>query len=111
MQRPCVAADDACSASQKRHQLAESAAKDEGVRVTTCAEQGCGYNVIIRSGINDATQSYRFSEPAAQGCEALGRPALGAPATAGAQDNIMIEALFTQTGTDGHLILLGNLQA
>src|SRR5258708_30401996 len=111
MQRPCVAADDACGTPQERHQFTEIAAVHEGGGIAACANQRRLQVVVARSDVHDAAQAPRFSQLAAQSSETLRGPAFGAPAAPWAQDNVAIQALLAQTGTRSGLLFLRNLQA
>src|SRR5260370_35912360 len=111
MQRPRVAAYDACRAAQECHQLAKTAAIHERSGVTACGKQRSREIVVARSDVDDATQPARFAQLATQSSEALGGPAFGAPAAPWAYDDVAIKDLRQHQRTDVGLGLLRNLQA
>src|ERR1700756_326564 len=111
MQGACVASNSACSTAQERHQFAEAAVMNNRGGVTACTNNGCRQIVVSRTGIHDSAQAKRLAEPRTQSSKALRRPAFGAPATAGAEDNVAIQSLRTLTGADCGFILLWNMHA
>src|SRR5258708_34318466 len=104
MQRTRIAADDAKRVSQESHQWAEVAMIEEWIRGAAGFVDLGRQLFFTRAVVDDAAQAQCFTYLFAEHAEPLGRPALGAPTSSGAESNVSLDALTLQVVTDSRCV-------
>ena len=104
MKRARVSTDDADGVAQESHELAEFSIVNEGLRIAAGSFDGRDERVFAGTIVDDAANSQRGADFLAQLAKAVSGPAFGAPAAAGAEDDVTRRAILGQLFADESLV-------
>ena len=111
MKRASIAADDARGVAEKSHQGTKRTIVRHWVGIAAALADGKREILFARAIIQNAAQSERVSKQLAELAETLGRPTFGAPAAAGTQYDVTLEAELLEMIAYAAVVYLRNLQA
>jgi hypothetical protein len=100
MKRACVSTDDADCVAQKSHELAEFSIVDEGLRIAAGGFDSGGEGIFAGTVVYDTANSKGGVDFLAELTETIGGPTLGAPSTAGTEDDVTRAAILDQLFAD-----------
>jgi hypothetical protein len=105
-----VSADDALRALEKGHELAEFAVVEEGIGVAAGGFYRGGESFFAGAVVDYAARVQFGANFLAEFAEAFGGPAFGAPAAAGAQDDVIADASCGEVGANALTVGFAYLQ-